>query len=216
MDHTFIALLVKLFFVFGAIMNLLLGIRFLKSQANEIKNFGMALILTGVAFTAWALAVITHLDKLRLWGALGSIGFIAAIVCCLAVAGTNLKPKNRMLLILLGLIAAAGVFALRTFVLPAHLAITTQGIFLFNLHPFIKAIYTVALSAIVWPAALVASKKLTFVYEGSIFRGCFIALVIAGVVLINSADPAMIFLDGCAITLIYLLLGLTFLRPKEA
>lgn len=206
------AILVTLFFFHGALASFIVGFEFWSKKDRTIKFFGMALIFSGLAFTTWALLAANRLNNARIIAGFAAVFIILSLFSFLVAGIQHLEDSTSYgSALFIGALGALGLFVLRTFIYPAHLIVTQKGFLLFDLHTAVKAAYILAISVSILPAANAVAGKFSKTVLNPIIKGCFGTLAIGGIILAASNDSTLVFLDGIAMTIAFLLLWITLL-----
>lgn len=207
--------LVVAFFLHNTLATLFLGIKFWGKRDMVVKDFGLGLILNGVAYAVWTLAVILRPDNLKLFVTLGAIFFIASLVTFLLAGIQNLNNKSRQSVMLAGAIVAVVLFFVRTFIFPSQPGFSPEGFFFFNLHPVTQVIYIFGLAFTALPGIHALAAKFNQASYSRLVLYGLIAQVMGGVMLITSSDVVLLNMIGWIIGISYLLLWSTLLfNPK--
>ncbi len=211
---------VLFFFLHNVIATVFLGSKFVTRRDSVIKNFGIALILDGIAFAIWSAAVALKPENLETYVTIGTFFFIASLIAFLNAGTQTLSPSIRQTLLVLGVVVGVIVFYIRAFVYPSTPSFSAEGLFFFNPHPIVQMIYIFGLALTALPAIDALASKFQSVYAALIRYG-FIAEVVGGVILITStnvgtANSAALYLTGWVIGLVYFFLWTTFLFNKKA
>ena len=211
---------VLLFFLHNVLATVLLGGKFVSKRDPVTKNFGIALLLDGVAFAIWSVAVALKPANLETYVTIGVFFFVASLIAFLNAGTQNMSPSARRSLLVLGVIVGAVVFYIRAFVYPSMPSFSAGGFFFFNPHPIVQMIYIFGLALTAIPAIDALASKFQGVYAGLIRYG-FIAEVVGGVILITStnagsANVSALLLTGWIIGLVYFLLWTTLLFSRKA
>ena len=211
---------VILFFLHNVFATVILGGKFVSRRDSVTKNFGIALILDGIAFAIWSAAVALKPANLETYVTIGVVFFIASLVMFLNAGTQNISPSARRPLLVVGAVVGAVVFYLRAFVYPSAPSFSAEGLFFFNPHPIVQMLYIFGLALTALPAIDALASKFRSGYSALIRYG-FIAEVVGGVILITSTNmgntnSAALNLTGWIIGLVYFLLWTTFLFSKKA
>lgn len=211
---------VLLFFLHNVLATVLLGGKFVSRREPVTKNFGIALLLDGIAFAIWSVAVALKPANLETYVTIGVLFFIASLIAFLNAGTQNMSPSARRSLLVLGVIAGAVVFYIRAFVYPSTPSFSTEGLFFFNPHPIVQMIYIFCLALTALPAIDALASMFRGIYS-SLIRYGFIAEVVGGVILITStnagsANVSALLLTGWIIGIVYFLLWTTLLFSKKA
>ncbi len=207
--------LVVAFFIHNTLATLFLGAKFWGKRDMVAKDFGLGLILNGVAYAVWTLAVILRPDNLNLIVTLGAIFFIASLVAYLLAGVQNITKNSRQSVMLVGTIVAVLLFFVRTFIFPSQPGFSPEGYFFFNLHPVTQVIYIFALAFTALPGIhALAAKFKQASYSRLVLYG-LIAQVMGGVMLITSTNVMLLNMMGWIMGISYLALWTTLLfNPK--
>jgi len=206
--------LVVLFFLHNVFATLILGFKLRGRSDSVLRNFGSALILNGVAFAVWSVAVAMMPKNLELFVAIGSLFFIVSLITFLSAGLQNVSASNRKILLLTGSVVAVVLFLIRTFIYPSEPGFSPEGLFFFNPHPVVQVIYIFILALTALPAIDALASKFTQPYA-SLVRYGFIAEVMGGLILITSTNTLVLYIDGWIIGSIYLLLWTSLLFSKK-
>jgi len=206
--------LVVLFFLHNVFATLILGLKLRGRSDSVLRNFGSALILNGVAFAVWSVAVAMMPKNLELFVAIGSLFFIVSLITFLSAGLQNVSASNRKILLLTGSVVAVVLFLIRTFIYPSEPGFSPEGLFFFNPHPVVQVIYIFILALTALPAIDALASKFTQPYA-SLVRYGFIAEVMGGLILITSTNTLVLYIDGWIIGSIYLLLWTSLLFSKK-
>lgn len=210
-SHT-TALLVSLFFYHGAIASIIVGIAFFKKNDRTLKFFGLALLFNGVAFMTWAILVANHLNNLRIIAGIAALFLLLAMYSFMVSALQKVKDVSLYLTVLvIGSLATLGLFVMRSFVYPTHIAITNNGFLLFDMRSQMQIAYILVLCATVLPAANAVAGKFHKSSLGALIRACFTALTIGAVILIVSSDADLILADGIFMSAAFIMLWVAVL-----
>lgn len=207
--------LVVSFFLHNVLATLILGFKFRGRSDPVLKNFGLALILNGIAFAIWSAAVVTRPQNLELFITIGTLFFIASLVTLLSAGLQNIGESNRRTILLAGSIAAIALFLLRTFVYPSQPGFSPEGLFFFNPHPIVQVIYIFGLALAALPAVDALASKFSKLYS-SLVRYGFIAEVMGGLILVTSTNTLVLYIAGWIIGIVYFLLWTSLLFSKKA
>lgn len=211
---------VLLFFVHNVLATTFLGSKFATKKNAVIRSFGFALLLNGVAFAIWSVAVATRSENLETYVTAGTAFFLLALLAFLNAGIQNMNPGARRSLLAFGIVIGMIVFYIRAFVYPSIPSFSEEGLFFFNPHPIIQMIYIFGLAFTTLPAIDALATRFRSTYSMLIRYG-FIAEVVGGVILITStntgaANSAALYLAGWIIGIVYFLLWTTFLFSKKA
>ncbi len=209
-------ILVVLFFLHNVFATLFLGFKFRGRADSVFKNFGSSLILNGIAFAIWSVAVILRPQNLELYVTIGALFFIASLVTFFAAGIQNINESSRRSLLWTASILAIILFIVRTYVYPSQPGFSPEGLFFFNPHPIAQLIYIFGLALVALPAIdALASKFIQPAYSRLVRYG-FIAQVMGGIILITSTNTLLLFINGLIIGVVYLLLWTLLLFSKKA
>ncbi len=212
MIDTTTALLVGLFFFHGALASLMAGFHFWPKKDHTVKFFGLALIFNGLAFTTWALLALNHLNNLRVLASLAAVFVILALLSFYVAGIQHLQDTTSYgSALFVGVVAAFGLFILRTFIYPAHLIVTGGGFLLFELRLPVQLAYVFVLVAAVFPAMNAMAGKFKSTGLRSLIKACFTTLAIGGILLVTSTNTNLLLVNGIAMSVAFLLLWTTLL-----
>ena len=206
---------VLIFFLHNVLATLLLGIKFRSRDDPVLKNFGVGLILNSIAFAVWSAAVFMRPANLELYITVGVLFFIASLVTFLVAGTQNIAEHDRRSLLVFGVIVAVVLFWIRTFVYPSEPGFSAEGLFFFNPHPIVQVIYIFGLAITVLPAIDALASRFRDGYAMLVHYG-FIVQVMAGVILLTSTNPLVLYIDGWVIGIVYLLLWTSLLFSPKA
>lgn len=209
-------LFVPLFFIAGTGAMFFLAYRFLSAKGAVFRNFGTGLALYGAAFGIWSLVVLTKPSDLEIITTLGVVPFALAHIFFLLVSTEKVKASKRSLLLFGALAYLAVLFLLRTFIYPSAPSFSTNGLFYFNAHPAVVALYIGAFAATLLPAINVVSQKIKDSTLRTISQIGFTIAAIGGIVLVTSVDDDLQTINGWVMGVTYavLLAAYAFKRIK--
>jgi hypothetical protein len=204
---------VALFFIHNVLATLFIGMK-LKSHKDPVfKDFGMGLLLTGVAFAIWTAAVLFKPANLDLFVTVGAFFFIISLMSFLA-AGLQ-RVANRSSLMTVGFVVALLLFILRTFVYPSNPSFSPEGLFFFNVQPIVQILYIFGLALTVLPATYALANKISNSYYSRLFEYGFIIQVMGGILLLTSTNITVLYINGWIIGLTYLVMWTSLLFGKK-
>lgn len=207
---------VALFFLHTTLATFLLGFKF-RSRADQVfKNFGLALILNGFAFVVWSVAVLMKPDNLEAWVTVGVIFFAAALVYFLAAGTQHVDPATRQSIMIAGVVGAVILFFLRTFVYPSQPGFSPEGLFFFNPHPIVQALYIFGISLTALPAINALASKFGKIHYAHLVQYGFTALVVGSVILVSSVNTTLLYLNGWVMGIVYLVLWTSLVLHSKA
>lgn len=211
---------VLFFFLHNVLAIFLLGGKFTSRRDPVTKNFGIALLLNGVAFAIWSAAVALRPQSLEYFVTAGVVFFIASLILFLNAGTQNLNSSTRKSLIVVGVLVGAVVFYIRAFVYPSTPEFSSEGFFFFNPHPIVQMIYIFGLVLTALPAIDALASKFSGGYSALVRYG-FAAEVVGGIILITStnigaANSTALYLTGWIIGLVYFALWFTLLFSRKA
>lgn len=209
-------MLVVAFFLHNVLATLLLGFKFRGRADSVFKNFGSSLILNGVAFTVWSVAVVLKPQNLEVYITIGALFFVASLVTFLAAGIQNVNESQRRSLLFVGSIVAVALFLARTFMYPSEPGFSPEGLFFFNPHPIVQFIYIFGLALTALPAIDALANKFGSSVYSHLVRYGFIAEVMGGIILITSTNTLVLFVAGWIIGTVYLILWTSLLLNKKA
>ena len=198
--------MVPLYFIIGSLAILFLSYKFLSQKAPVFRNFGIGLLLTGVAFAVWSVAVLTKPDNLETITTVGVVPFGAALLFFLMAGTQKLKAANRSLVMFLGLAYLGVLLILRVFVYQSHPGFSAKGLFYFHADPAIVALYIGAFAASILPAINAVSQQIKDKTLKFVTQLGFTVLAIGGIVLLTSYDDNLQTINGWIMGLTFVLL----------
>jgi hypothetical protein len=210
---------VVLFFLHTVVATLIVGGLFAKRPEPVFRSFGVAILLDAIAFIIWTIPVVTEVQNLPQYVSIGTMFFIASLVFLLKAGTEGMNASARRLLLAFGILVGAGIFftgGLAQF--PSTPAFSDAGLFFFNVHPLLQALYILALALTAFPAIEAVVSKFQGGYA-TLLRYGFIAEVAAGVILITASsagDALAAYVAGWVIGFVYLILWTTLLFKREA
>ncbi len=181
---------VALFFIHTVVATLIVGTLFARRHDPVFRNFGIAILLDAAAFAAWTVPVFMEAANLALYVSVGTVFFIASMVFLLAAGTQGMSGPARRGLMLLAAVVGAGIYYLGS--LPAYPStpmFSGDGLFFFNVHPLLQALYVIALALVAFPAIEAVVSRFDAPYA-TFLRYGFIAEVAAGIVLMTSSSVA--------------------------
>lgn len=213
-------LAVVAFFLHSVLATVLLGSKFSSRKDTVLKYFGYALLLNAAAFAVWSVAVITRPENLQDYVSVGTVIFIVGLLALLAAGITHLSAGNRMTVLVVAALVGAAIFYLgRMPANPSLAGFSPDGLFFFNVHPLLQALYVIVLSVTAFPAIEAVARKFRGIYSLMIRYG-FTAGVAGGAVLITTttANSSIegVTLIGWVIGIAYFVLWTTFVFGKKA
>lgn len=209
-------MLIIFFFIFITVSIFLSGLllpRFHRTTATQA--MGRGLMLTGIAFAVWSLAVLIKPDQdaLHYWVGIGTVPFIVALIFFLLAAVSHLPAKTQRLFMTIGIIYALVLFVTRT-VLTSNPGFSADGLFFFQPHDIVKFMYIVIMVAVILPAIQITAADIhsKSALTARILAGALIANTIGGILLLVSVmdvqDMLMYLVGwGMMIATIFLLLA---------
>lgn len=209
-------MLVIFFFIFMTASIFLSGLllpRFHRTTATQA--MGRGLMLTGIAFAVWSLAVLIKPDQdaLHYWVGIGTVPFIVALIFFLQAAVNHLPAKTQRLCMTIGIIYALVLFVTRT-ILTSDPGFSADGLFFFQPHDIVKFMYIVMMVAVILPAVQTTATDIHSkdVLTARILTGSLIANTIGGILLLVSVmdvqDTLMYLVGwGMMIATLFLLLA---------
>ncbi len=202
---------VILFFLHNVLATVLLGGKFVSKRDSVIKNFGIALLLDGVAFAAWTFGILSPTNLLSAV-TIGAIFFLVSLVFMFRASTES--TGMRWSLTILGIVVALGIFYF------GHIAtetayISPEGLVFFNLGPMVQMLYIFGLMLASLPAIEAIASKFKSWYA-ALFRYGFIIQIAGAIMLITSKDSQALYIVGWIIGLSYFLLWTTLLFSKKA
>lgn len=213
------------FFIFCAVSIFISGMRLshINSTATT-RATGRALMMSGVAFAIWTIAVILKPigEALNFWVGGGAVVFIGGLIFFSQAAVSYLDSKKRQLILASVIIYSVVLIFLR-FVLPSNPSFSADGLFFFQPHDIVKFMYVVLMTAVIFPSiqrtAYDLAAKDTFI--ASIFTASMVANLIGGILLLVSvkdAQDTLLYLVGwgMGVALLFLLLASTGLFHGRA
>lgn len=207
--------LVIFFFIFSTLSILISGFVLPKRvSAPSGKHFGIALILTGLAFALWSYAVVTKSAGSTLYTtvSIGALFFLVALLFYLWSGVSHQTKASQQLLLVSGLVFAIVLWVVRL-AYPSNPGFSEQGLFFFNPHPVVKFMYIVLMSAAVLPAisAVAGEMRKNNLASAKVFMSAMTAAVIGGILLLVSTDNTLLYLVGWGLGISYLFLLLSVL-----
>lgn len=212
---------VLLFFIHNVIATALLGRKFYMHSDAVLKNFGIALLLDGVAFAIWSYAVYARPANLEQYVSFGVIFFLASLIFLLMSGTHHLGTSHRSTIIGGGIVIAAIIFYLRSYVYPSSPEFSVEGFFFFNPHPTLQMLYVLGLALAALPAIEMVASKFKKPMYATLVRYGFIIEVVGGIILITStnsgsANVEALYLTGWLIGVTYFILWTTLVFNKKA
>ncbi len=208
-------ILVLLFFLHNVLATFLLGGKFVSRENKVFKNFGIALLLNGVAFAIWSVAVVMKPEELAQYVTFGAVFFIASLIFYLIAGTQKLSSSNRRMLTAMGVVAGVAVFYVRTYVDPSASAFSSEGLFFFNVQPLAQLLYIAGLALTALPAIDMVASNFKSPFAALVRYG-FIAEVVGGIMLITSKDVQTLTITGWIIGVVYFVLWTTLLFNRKA
>lgn len=206
---------VLLFFLHNILATALMGCKFVVRKDPVFKNFGIALLLDSAAFVIWSAAVVLKPSNLELFVTVGAAFFIASLVFLVITASQKSSPGVRQALIIFGALLALVLFVARTFLYPSAPGFSPEGLFFFNLHPFVTMVYIFGLLLAAVPAIEAVASKFNHTYSWLVRYG-FLAEVAGGIVLITTTDTQVLYIIGWIMGAAYLALWSILLFSKNS
>ena len=208
--------LVLVFFLHNVVATLLLGFKFRGRSDAVVKHFGTALVLNGIAFAVWSVAVVTKPQSLENYITVGALFFVASLVAFLAADLQSIDASKRRTFLMAGGIVALILFLARSFVYQSQPYFSPEGLFFFNPHPVVQLIYVFGLAFAALPAVDALASKFSNLTYSRLVRYGFVAEVMGGLILITSTNAVLLYLTGWIIGGVYLVLWTSLLFSKKA
>lgn len=206
---------VFLFFLHNILATAVLGGKFVVRKDPVFKNFGIALLLDSAAFVVWTLAVVLQPTNLDQFVTLGAAFFIASLVYLLITGTQKASASTRGGITLLAVLLGICLFLARTFLFPSNPTFSEEGLFFFNLDPFVTMVYIFGLLLTAMPAIDAVASKFEHSYA-SLVRYGFITQVAGGIVLITTVDTQVLYTLGWIMGAAYLALWPILLFSPKA
>lgn len=209
-------MMIIVFFIFCTLSTFISGLflpRLHKTPTTQ--STGRALMLTGVAFAIWSVAVMIKPEQsvLNFWISGGAALFIVALVFFTKAAVSKLAPTHRQVLITVGAVYAVVLWFIRM-TLPSHPGFSEKGLFFFQPHDVVKFMYVVLMMGVILPAIQQTADDIRSkdVFTARMFTGAMIANLIGGILLLVSVmdvqDTLMYLVGwGMGIAQLFLLLS---------
>jgi len=206
-------MLVGLFFLHTVVATIILGVLFLKKTAQGAKHFGVALLLTALAFGLWGL-ILVFPSALTLLITLGALAALASFVVYLCVGIGGLPSMTKKALLALGVVGVVATFIAGRFIFPTQQSISEEGLLMFNLAPFVQMLYIFMLITVSVPAI----EKICKMFKGgyaTLVKYLLLVQVFGGIILITSVDTMVLMTAGWIIGTAYFVLWSTLVFKKD-
>lgn len=194
---------IYIFFIFVTIAFLLSGILFKRnSNDTEVKKYGKGLVLSGVAFGVWTVAVISNPISITLnnYVSIGLIVFMVAQLINLNIVSSVLSSVNKKVFMTGSFILIIATFVIRFF-LPSSPEIIENGMIFFNPNDMVAFLEIVLIAGAMLSSAIVVSNKISESNKISA-KTLLISMIISVigiVVLLTSTKIMLLTLVGWAI-----------------
>ena len=186
---------VPLFFVAGAGAALFMAYRFLATKNNVFRTFGAALGCFGLTFAIWSVAVFTK-SNIDLITTLGIIPLVIGLFLSLLTGTQGMKESTQKTIVIGAAIYFAVLFILRLFFFHSTPSFSENGLYYFNAHPVVVAMYIGAFAGALLPAVNAVAGQMKDATLKTITRVGFTAIIIGGVVLVSSLDDDLQTING--------------------
>lgn len=209
------ATLVSLFFIGSTASLLVTGFALSRGRLESLRYFGLGLMMDGIAFGIWTVAVVTKPDEgLGGWVTAGVLFFLASLILFVLTSAGRIAPRQRPILVGATIVYVVAVFMVRVFY-PSRPHFSEEGLFFFDPHGAVEALEILGLTAALLPATFEVSRRMRM-REGYVAKAAFTTLLIGGILLIASDDRILLTIDGWAmgLALIVLLITFGFRRPE--
>jgi hypothetical protein len=177
------------------------------------KRFGIALILTGIAFAIWSIAVILKpVGALYEWMTAGMVVLFGAIVMFFLAGTSHHSTWAQQRWAAVGVIWCALLLVLRYFY-PSNPHFSDNGLFYFGQHPYVKFVTIALLGAALIPATLALAREIrqaTSWFNADLFIGICVTELIGSVLLLANTEDELLFFVGWTMGLGSVLLPLLF------
>lgn len=208
--------MIIVFFIFCTLSTFFSGL-FLPRlhRTPTTQSTGWALMLTGISFAIWSVAVIMKPGQstLNFWISGGAAIFIVALVFFVKSAVSKLAPTQRQILITVGAIYAVMLWFIRM-ALPSRPGFSEKGLFFFQPHDVVKFMYVVLMVGVILPAIQLTADDIRSkdAFTARMFSGAMVANLIGGILLLvsvmNVQDTLMYLVGwGMGIAQLFLLLA---------
>lgn len=204
--------LVPLYFILGSLSILYLSYKLLSQKATVYKNFGLGMLLYGVAFAIWSAVVIIKPDDIGTWTTIGAIPFGLSHIFYLMSASDKLDAGKKSMLFLAAGAYLSALFILRTFLYESNPGFSENGLFYFNADPSVVALYIGAFAGSLLPAINSISTRMKDKTLSFITRLGFTTLTMGSIVLVTSYDDTLQLINGWIMGAAFLLLVYTYAR----
>lgn len=202
--------MVPLYFIIGTLAILFLAYKFLSQKALVFRNFGVGLLISGVAFAVWTAVVIIKPNNLEVFTTIGALPFAVGFLFFLMAGTHKLKAANKSLVLLAGVGYLLILLFLRTLVYKSHPAFSSNGLFYFHAEPAIIALYIGAFGAALLPAINVVSQQLKDKTLRFITQFGFTILAVGGIVMLTSFSDTLQTINGWVMGVAFLLLVVAY------
>lgn len=206
------SLMVIFFFVFTTVSVLLSGYliqRYMPTVCG--RRFGIGLILTGVGFAIWSVAVaIKPVDALYTWMTAGLLPLFAALVAFFLAGTSHHSRWAQQRAAAIGIAWCALLLVLRYFY-PSSPHFSENGLFYFGQHPYVKFVTISLLCAAIIPAALALAREIrdqANLLSHDLFIGICVTELVGSVLLLANTEDDLLFFVAWAMGFGFLLLVL--------
>ena len=205
--------LVPLFFLAGTGAMWFLAYKFLNAKTALFKHFGIGLVLYGLGFAAWGVAVFTK-SNVDLWTTVGVIPFASAHIFFLMAATEKLKTSVRTLVLCGGVGYLVALFFLRTFVYQSNPGFSDQGLFYFHAQAPVIALYILAFTLSLLPAINAVSQAIKDKTLRAVSQIAFTILSVGGIILVTSYDDDLQTINGWVMGITWIVVLIAFSRKR--
>lgn len=203
------------FFVVAGLQLLLLSIFYIRTKKDStLRNFGIGLLLTSIAFGFWAYVTGFRPTDLAFVVGIGVLFFIGALFYFFMSYLTALKGNARIIAIIFGLVAFVILVALRFIFNKSNPGFSSDGFFSFNTDQLVLYAYAVVLAFAVMPSAYVVAGKAKNEVFSLFIKFGYTTLVIGTAILITSSDNYLQVINGIGMVAALAILLLAHLSYK--